>query len=51
MLYTIAIILLILWLFGFISSYTFGGYIHIVLVIALILLLVGFLQGRGRGRN
>jgi hypothetical protein len=49
MLYTIAMVLLILWLLGFVSSYTMGGLIHIVLVVALILLLVGFLQGRKRG--
>jgi hypothetical protein len=49
MLYTIAVVMLILWLLGFVSSYTMGGFIHIFLVIALILLVVGFLQGRNRG--
>ncbi len=46
MLFTIAAVLVVLWLLGFVSSYTLGGYIHILLVIALIVLVVGFLQGR-----
>jgi hypothetical protein len=48
MLFTIAIILLILWLLGFVSSYTLGGYLYILLVIALILFVVGLFQRRGR---
>jgi hypothetical protein len=46
MLFTIAAVLVVLWLLGFVSSYTLGGFLHIFLVIALILLVVGFLQGR-----
>ena len=46
MLYTIAIILVILWLLGLVSSYTMGGFIHILLVIALIVIIVNFLSGR-----
>jgi hypothetical protein len=47
MLWTIAVILLILWLLGLVSSYTMGGFIHLLLIIALIVVVVGFLQGRG----
>lgn len=43
---TIAIILIVLWLLGFISSYTMGGLIHILLVIAIIMVLVSLIQGR-----
>ena len=46
MLYTIAVILIILWLLGLVSSYTMGGFIHILLVVALIVILVNFLSGR-----
>ncbi len=46
MLETIAIILIILWLLGLVSSYTMGGLIHILLVIALITILVRVIQGR-----
>ena len=46
MLWTIAVVLLILWALGLVSSYTMGGMIHILLVIALIVVVVGFLQGR-----
>jgi len=46
MLWTIAVILIVLWLLGLITSYTLGGFIHIILVIAIIVLIVGFLQGR-----
>ncbi|MGZ5102432.1 MAG: lmo0937 family membrane protein [Usitatibacter sp.] len=46
MLYTIALILIILWLLGLVSSYTLGGFIHILLVVALIVILVNFLSGR-----
>jgi hypothetical protein len=46
MLWTIAVILLILWVLGLVTSYTIGGFIHILLVIAVIVLLVGFIQKR-----
>ena len=46
MLWTIAVILIILWLLGLVSSYTMGGFIHILLVIAIITVLVRIIQGR-----
>jgi hypothetical protein len=46
MLWTIAVILLILWLLGMVSSYTLGGFIHILLVLAVITVLVRIIQGR-----
>jgi asparagine N-glycosylation enzyme membrane subunit Stt3 len=46
MLWTIAVLLLILWLLGFVSSYTLGGYIHILLVLAIVAVLVRIIQGR-----
>ena len=46
MLWKIFIILLILWLLGIITSYTLGGYIHILLIIALVIIIVKFIQGR-----
>jgi hypothetical protein len=46
MLYTIAVILLILWLLGIVSSYTMGGLIHILLVVAVVMVLVRLVQGR-----
>ena len=46
MLWTIAVILLILWLLGMVSSYTLGGFIHILLVLAIIAVLVRVIQGR-----
>jgi hypothetical protein len=46
MLQTIAIILLILWLLGMVSSYTIGGFIHILLVVAVIMILVRLISGR-----
>jgi len=46
MLWTIVVILIILWLLGLVSSYTMGGLIHVLLVIAVIILLVGFIGGR-----
>jgi len=46
MLVTLAVILIILWLLGLISSYTLGGFIHILLVLAIIALLVRFVAGR-----
>jgi len=47
MLYTIALILIIAWLLGLVSSYTLGGFIHILLVVAIIMILVRLIQGRG----
>ncbi|MGZ3606761.1 MAG: lmo0937 family membrane protein [Syntrophales bacterium] len=49
MLWTIAVVLIILWLVGLVSSYTMGGFIHILLVIAIIVLVVGLIQGRRSG--
>jgi hypothetical protein len=46
MLYTIAVVLIILWLFGFLSSYTMGGFIHLLLIVAIIMILVRLIQGR-----
>lgn len=46
MLYTIAVVLLILWLLGLVSAYTIGGFIHVLLVIAVVMLLVGIISGR-----
>ena len=46
MLYTLAVILLILWLLGLVSGYTIGAFIHVLLVIAIVLLLVGLVSGR-----
>jgi hypothetical protein len=46
MLYTIAVVLIILWLLGLMSSYTIGGFIHVLLVIAIIVVLLNFIQGR-----
>ena len=46
MLYTIAVILFILWLLGIVSSYTMGGFIHILLVIALVVILLRIVRGR-----
>ena len=49
MLWTIAVVMLVLWALGLVSSYTMGGFIHILLVIAVIVVVVGFLQGRKAG--
>jgi hypothetical protein len=46
MLGTIAVILIILWLLGLVSAYTMGGFIHILLVIAIVMILVQVVQGR-----
>jgi hypothetical protein len=46
MLWTIAVILFILWLLGFITSTTFGGWIHILLIIAVVVIVIRLLQGR-----
>jgi hypothetical protein len=49
MLYTIAVVLLILWVLGLVTSYTLGGFIHILLVVALIMVLVNVFSGRRAG--
>ena len=46
MLYTIALVLLVLWVLGLVSSYTIGGFIHILLVIAVIIILLRVISGR-----
>ncbi|MEY2484529.1 MAG: hypothetical protein QOG67_2735 [Verrucomicrobiota bacterium] len=46
MLWTIFVILLVLWLLGLVSSYTLGGFIHILLVIAVVVLIINLIQGR-----
>jgi len=46
MLYTIAVVLIILWLLGLVTSYTMGGFVHILLVVALIMVLVNVINGR-----
>jgi hypothetical protein len=46
MLWTIALILLVLWLLGMITSYTMSGFIHILLVVAIVVVLVRIIQGR-----
>jgi hypothetical protein len=46
MLWTIAMILIILWALGLVSSYTMGGFIHILLVVAIIVVLLNIIQGR-----
>lgn len=46
MLWTIAVILLVLWALGLVSSYTMGGFIHILLVVAVIVVIIRVIQGR-----
>ena len=46
MLWTIAVVLIILWLLGLLTSYTMGGFIHVLLVIAIIVVLLRIIQGR-----
>jgi hypothetical protein len=46
MLWTIAVVLLILWLLGFISGHAIGGFIHILLVVAIVVVLIRIIQGR-----
>ena len=46
MLYTIAVVLIVLWLLGLVTSYTMGGFIHILLAIAVIMILVNLISGR-----
>jgi len=48
MLYTLAVVLLVLWLLGLVSSYTMGGFIHLLLVVAIVMVLVNFISGRRR---
>ncbi len=48
MLWTIAVIMIVLWLVGMVSSYTMGGFVHLLLVIAIIMVLFNFIQGRRR---
>lgn len=46
MLYTIAVVLLILWLLGLVTSYTMGGLVHVLLVVAIVMILVNLISGR-----
>jgi hypothetical protein len=46
MLYTLAVILLVLWVLGLVSSYTIGGFIHLLLVVAVVMVLVSLISGR-----
>lgn len=46
MLWTIAVVLIVLWLLGLVSSYTMGGFIHILLVIAIVVVLIRIIQGK-----
>ena len=46
MLYTIAVILVVLWILGLVSSYTMGGFIHVLLVVALVVVVIQVIQGR-----
>lgn len=48
MLWTILVVLFALWLLGVVTSYTFGGFIHILLLVALAMLVINFIQGRRR---
>ena len=47
MIYTVAVVLVILWLLGLVTSYTIGGFIHILLVVAVIVILLRLISGRG----
>ena len=46
MLYTIAVVLIVLWLLGLVTSYTMGGFVHVLLVVAAIMILVNLISGR-----
>ncbi|MBW4049479.1 MAG: lmo0937 family membrane protein [Proteobacteria bacterium] len=46
MLWTIAAVLVLLWIFGLVSSYTMGGFIHVLLIIAIVLIVFNIIQGR-----
>jgi hypothetical protein len=48
---TIALVLLVLWLLGSLSNHAMGGLIHVLLVVALVVFLVNFIEGRGRGKR
>jgi uncharacterized membrane protein YtjA (UPF0391 family) len=48
MLWTLAVVLLVLWALGLVSSYTMGGFIHILLVVAVVMVLVNLISGRKR---
>jgi hypothetical protein len=48
MLWTITVILLVLWVLGLVSSYTMGGFIHVLLILAVIVVLLNIIQGRRR---
>ena len=48
MLYTIAVVLIVLWLLGLVTSSTMGGFIHVLLVIAIVMVLVNLISGRKR---
>ena len=45
MLYTIAVVLIVLWLLGLVTSYTMGGFVHVLLVVAVIMILVNLISG------
>jgi hypothetical protein len=47
MLWTIFVILVVLWLLGIVTSYTLGGFVHILLVVAVVILVIRLIQGRG----
>ena len=49
MLWTISVILIILWALGLVSSYTMGGFVHLLLVLAIVVVLLNIIQGRRRG--
>ncbi|MBE0569360.1 MAG: lmo0937 family membrane protein [Deltaproteobacteria bacterium] len=46
MLWTVAVVLLVLWAIGLVSSYTMGGFIHVLLVVAIVVVLINVIQGR-----
>ncbi len=46
MLYTVAVVMLVLWLLGLVTNYTMGGFIHVLLVIAVVVVLLNVIQGR-----
>jgi len=49
MLYTIALVLFVLWLLGLVTSYTLGGVIHVLLILAVVMIILSFVQGRRVG--
>lgn len=51
MMYTIAVVLIVLWLLGLLMSYTLGGWIHVLLAVAVILVLVKLFGGQGQGQS